>query len=213
MKRLFVTTIVLFLSAATISAQEYSDDGFGFSGSNQRKISSNTLKTNNESKIFRVGGYMNLTYAFVPKSELDENMQSYGLMVELGPSAYVADILYLGTGFGYWYQQFNYDSPNSSSYDYEDDSHYLYIPLQIGFQYSIKKIGVFCNTGPQFAWLVSSKFNGEKIDIGDDNGFTSWTVRFGLRFGAGGELYALYQKEIGDGDESPFWGIGFGGHF
>lgn len=213
MKRLLVTTIVLFLGIATISAQEYLDDDFGLSRSNQKRTSSNPFDTNNESKMFRVGGYLDLTGTFVPKSELDENMESYGIMAELGTSAYVADILYFGAGFGYWYQRYNYDYPHSSSYDYKSDNHYLYIPLHVGFQYYINKIGVFCNTGPQFAWLMSSKIDGEKIDVGDDHGFTNWAVKFGLKF-EGGELYALYQKGISeDAGDAPFWGIGFGGYF
>ncbi len=95
---------------------------------------------------------------------------------------------------------------------YDNKSHYIYIPLHIGVQVNLfKEGGIFCNTGPQFGWLVASKFDDEKVDLSDeDTAYTNWAVRFGVKWNSG-EIYALYQTGISKNmKDVEFWGVGLG---
>lgn len=208
MKRFIFLIVALIFGITTSFAQ---DD---FLGGNSSMGSSmnipNFLKIDNDTKPFRVGGYLNWDFMFV--TDLPSDATSFGFRPEIGVAAYAIDVLYLGTGLGYWHQSlFDY-------YGYDVESNYLYIPIQIGIQFNVhKNIGVFCNTGPQFGWIVGQKMDDDKVDLSDydsdDKKFTDWNVRFGLKLW-GVDVYATYQKGLsGCNEDVELWGFGVGGRF
>lgn len=205
MKKLLILAITLILGAGVSLAQQNTSNES--STNNSTNLSVNNRFVNfNKSKLLRLGGFYNVNMMFM--SDKPDDVWSLGCLFEGGASVYVADILYLGAGLGYWGQSYKYERMDVSN-------NHLYIPIQIGLQYDFNnKIGAFCNTGPQLGWLVSEKIEDEKVDLdGEDTGFTNWTVRFGLRLW-GFEAYALYQKGIsGFNEDAKFWGVGIGGHF
>lgn len=206
MKRLLILAIALMLGVGVSLAQQNPNNE---SKTNNSTISSanSWLPNLNKSKLLRLGGFFNINMMFM--SDKPHDVWSLGTLLEGGASVYVADILYLGAGLGYWGQSYKYERMDVSN-------NHIYIPIQIGLQYDFNdKIGAFCNTGPQLGWLVSEKIDDDKVDLkGEDTGFTNWSVRFGLRLWKGFEVYALYQKGIsGFNEDAKFWGVGIGTHF
>ena len=121
MKRLLILAIALMLGVGVSLAQQNPNNE---SKTNNSTISSanSWLPNLNKSKLLRLGGFFNINMMFM--SDKPDDVWSLGTLFEGGASVYVANILYLGAGLGYWGQSYKYERMDVSN-------NHIYIPIQI----------------------------------------------------------------------------------